>query len=416
MTKIVIVSGIQIINNPRVVKEATALAEAGYEVEVIDAIYDEESNEQINSILQSVRWNHIPVIDVTDGHIKTSLYYLYARLRRKISLLQKQWLNIESPNQLGYFTRRLYRIAKNRKADLYIVHLEQALWVGRKLLEDGCNVAIDVEDWYSEDGLPADRALRPLELMKGCEQFLLQNAAYCTTTSSVLSNALSEAYQCPPPVVIYNSFPLEDRLLVDGQVLDRQDTSLPSIVWFSQTVGPGRGLEQLLAAMKKVKYPYELHIRGTPRKGFEEILLKGLPKEITSHVYFHPQVPQNELLSRLSEHDIGFCGELSDCSNKDLTISNKALEYLRAGLAVIASDTAGHKEVASLVPSGVHIFQQDNLSTLQNELNLLLGDDNALKQAKEASYRGMDTDIDWRISKEKLIDLVFHSLVKDVDS
>jgi glycosyltransferase involved in cell wall biosynthesis len=415
MTKIVIVSGIQIINNPRVVKEATALAEAGYGVEVIGAIYDEDSNEQIKNILQSVRWNHIPVIDLTGGHILTSLYYLYAKLRRKISLLQKQWLNIESPNQLGYFTKRLYRIAKGRKADLYIVHLEQALWVGRKLLEDGCNVAMDVEDWYSEDGLPADRALRPLVLMKECEQYLLRNAAYCTTTSSSLSKDLSEAYQSSPPTVIYNSFPLEDRLLVDGQVLDRQDTSLPSIIWFSQTVGPGRGLEQLLAALQKVEYPFELHIRGTPRKGYKETLLKELPKEVISHTYFHPQVPQDELLSRLSEHDIGFCGELSECRSRDLTITNKALEYLRAGLAMIASDTAGHKEVASLVPAGVHIFQQDNLLSLQNLLNKLLGDNGVLKKAKEASKQGMETDMDWRKSEAIIVELARQFLEKNVD-
>jgi glycosyltransferase involved in cell wall biosynthesis len=415
MTKIVIVSGIQIINNPRVVKEATALAEAGYQVEVIGAIYDKESRERIVKILQSVRWSHIPVIDLSDRHKQTGLYYQYARLRRKISLLQKQWLNLESPNQLGYFTKRLYRIAKNRKADLYIVHLEQALWVGRKLLEDGCNVAIDVEDWYSEDGLPADRTLRPLGLMKECEQYLLRNAAYCTTTSSALSKALSEAYQCPPPTVIYNSFPLEGRLRVDEKILDRQDTSLPSIIWFSQTVGPGRGLEQLLAAMQKVEYPFELHIRGTLRKGYKETLLKGLSKAITSRIYFHPQVPQDELLSRLSEHDIGFCGELSDCRSRDLTITNKVLEYFRAGLAVIASDTAGHKEIASSVPAGVYVFQQDNLSTLQNVLNLLLGDGNEVKQAKEASSRGMDTDLNWRKSEAIIVELARQFLEKNVD-
>jgi glycosyltransferase involved in cell wall biosynthesis len=414
MTKVVIVSGIQIINNPRVVKEATALAEAGYGVEVIGAIYNEESYEQIKYILQSVRWNHIPVIDLTDGHILTSLYYLYAKIRRKISLLQKQWLNIESPNQLGYFTKHLYRIAKGRKADLYIVHLEQALWVGRKLLENGCNVAMDVEDWYSEDGLPADRALRPLGLMKECEQYLLRNAAYCTTTSSSLSKALSEAYESSPPTVIYNSFPLEERLLVDEKILDRQETSLPSIIWFSQTVGPGRGLEQLLAALQKVEYPFEIHIRGTPRKGYKETLLRELPKEVTRHTYFHPQVPQDELLSRLSEHDIGFCGELSECRSRDLTITNKALEYLRAGLAMIASDTAGHKEVASLVPTGVYIYQQNNFSSLQSVLNKLLGDDNALKRAKEASKKGMEADMDWRKSEAIIVELAHQFLEQDV--
>jgi glycosyltransferase involved in cell wall biosynthesis len=415
MTKVVIVSGIQIIDNPRVVKEANALSKAGFDVEVIGAVYDIDSSKRVNKLLHKAQWRHIPVIDLSDGQRITRMRYFLARFQRKISFLKKKWLGIESPNQLGYFTKRLYRIAKSRKADLYIMHLEQALWVGRKLLENSCNVAIDVEDWYSEDGLSADRALRPMGLMKECEQYLLQNAAYCTTTSSALSKALSEAYQCSPPTVIYNSFPLEDRFHVDGQVLDKHDTAIPSIIWFSQTVGPGRGLEQLLLTLQEVDYPFELHIRGTLRKGYKEALVQGLPRVISDNIYFHVQVPQDELLSRLSEHDIGYCGELSDCFSRDLTITNKALEYLRAGLAIIASDTTGHTEVASLVPEGVHIYQQNNISTLDNVLNKLLGEADVLKQAKVASSRGMDTILNWQKSEVKMIELVSRSLVRDVD-
>ncbi len=405
MTKIVIVSGIQIINNPRVVKEATALATAGFDVEVIGAIYDGESAERIDRMLAQVQWRHTPVVDRGSGSSCERLYYLYARVRRKIALLQKKWLNVEGPYQLGYFVRRLYRIAKQRKADLYIVHLEQALWVGRKLLKDGFKVAIDVEDWYSEDGLPADRELRPVRLIKECEHNLLRNAGYGTTTSKVLSEALAEAYNCPPPTVTYNSFPVEDQQLIDGKMLDRRDPEKPSIIWFSQTIGPGRGLEQLMEALKSIDSPFELHIRGNPRRGFKETLLDGFPESLVSHIFFHPQVPQDELLSRLCEHDIGFCGDLSDCRSRDLTITNKALEYLRAGLAVVASDTAGHKEVATMVEAGVMIYEQSNTSSLATVLLKLLTDQSQLKVAKAAALRGLAGELDWDVSAGRVVKL-----------
>lgn len=410
MTKIVIVSGIQIINNPRVVKEATALVRAGYNVEVIGAIFDADSAIRIDRMLSHVKWRHIPVIDmVVRGHGQR-LYYLYARIRRKIALLEKKWLDWENPYQLGYFVKRLYRIAKQRKADLYIVHLEQALWVGRKLLKDGCKVAIDVEDWYSEDGLPADRVLRPIRLMKDCEQYLLQNAVYSTTTSKALSTALTEAYQCRPPGVIYNSFSVGERLDIDGKMLDRSNPAIPSIIWFSQTIGPGRGLEQLVAALKDIDFPFELHIRGTPRPGYESALLEELPESLTSKIFFHPQVPQDELLSRLSEHDIGYCGELGNCLSRDLTITNKALEYLRAGLAVIASDTAGHMEVASVVRTGVVVYQQNNIASLQKILKMLLGELATLEEAKRASRAGMESVLAWPKSEDRLVSFCEHAV------
>jgi len=402
MKKIVIVSGIQIIDNPRVVKEATALANAGFDVEVIGAIYDAASAKRINRMLSQTKWRHVPIID---RGLEVRLYYLYARIRRKIALLQKKWLNWENPYQLGYFVKRLYRIAKQRNADLYIVHLEQALWVGKRLLETGHEVAIDVEDWYSEDCLPADRVLRPIRLLKDCEQYLLQNAVYSTTTSMALSNALAEAYHCPPATVIYNSFPAEGRQYIDGEILDRRNSEIPSITWFSQTIGPGRGLEQLIVALKGIDSPFELHIRGASRPGFKEVLVDGLPVSMAGNIFFHSQVPQDELLSRLSEHDIGFCGELSDCRSRDLTITNKALEYLRAGLAVIASDTAGHQEVATLVASGVFIYQQDSVSSLKRAMQTLLGDEVKLVAAKQASLEGIESVLAWNKSEARLISL-----------
>ena len=47
-----------------------------------------------------------------------------------------------------------------------------------------------------------------------------------------------------------------------------------------------------------------------------------------------------------------------------------------------------------------------------NVLNILLGDNGALKGAKEASRQGMETDMDWQISKGKFINLVSQSLEK----
>lgn len=415
MTKVVIVSGIQIINNPRVVKEADALAGAGYEVEVIGAVFDPDSATRINRLLKHAKWKHIPVIDLSDGRTSAKALFIAARIKRKFWLLAKKWFQIESHRQLGYFVSRLHRLARSREADLYIVHLEQALWVGKRLVEAGKTVAIDVEDWYSEDGLPEDRALRPIQLMKACERYLLNRTVYSSTTSESLAKGLAEEYQCPLPAVVYNSFPSDEKGKIDGKFLDRRNRDIPSITWFSQTVGPGRGLEELVEALDEIDYPFELHIRGTPRRGYVDSLLANRTAATLSSIHFHPQVPQDELLSRLSEHDIGYCGELSDCRSRDLTITNKVLEYLRAGLAVVASNTSGHREVASLQLEGVFIYEQENPESLRSILEYLVINRPWLSNSIYSGKSGLVEQLSWERSEKVLAQLCKTSLNTSVE-
>jgi glycosyltransferase involved in cell wall biosynthesis len=406
LKKVVIVSGIQIINNPRVVKEANALSSAGYDVSVIGAVFDPESRPRIEMLLREARWKHLPVIDLSRGLWDQKLKFLLARVRFRSWRLVKQYLNMEAVGQLGYFPKKLYRMARQESADLYIVHLEQALWAGQRLLRDGFKVAADFEDWYSEDCLAADRRLRPENLLKRCEAILLRDCACTTTTSNALAEALANEYGCEKPALVYNSFPDDHPDSPVKSPMDRENTAIPSITWFSQTIGPGRGLEELTQALATIEAPFELHIRGTPRPGFCEHLKKNLAESQRPNLFFHGQVPQHELPSRLAEHDIGFCGELSEPASRDLTITNKVLECMRAGLAIVASDTRGQLEVASMAPAAVRTYRQNDRTSLTRLLRELLTDRSALNEAKRASREGFIKHFDWPASASRLVGLV----------
>ena len=146
------------------------------------------------------------------------------------------------------------------------------------------------------------------------------------------------------PTVVYNAFPWSDRESIDGLFKDRRDRRLPSIHWFSQTLGHGRGLEDLIAALPLLKHEAEIHLRGKPVSGFENWLAHRVPEAWRGRIKVHGLVSNAELLSRIAEHDIGFAGETPLIRSKDLTVSNKILYYLLAGLAVVASEycrTAG---------------------------------------------------------------------------
>jgi len=147
--------------------------------------------------------------------------------------------------------------------------------------------------------------------------------------------------------VLYNAFPWAERSQIDGKKRDRQNLDLPSLHWFSQTIGPGRGLETLFEALSHLKTPVEIHLRGNYPQSYRQWLEPLVPSQWRDRVFIHPTVPNAELLSRIAEHDIGLALESTDIPSRDLTITNKLFQYLQAGLAVVATNTAGQEEILS---------------------------------------------------------------------
>ena len=90
--------------------------------------------------------------------------------------------------------------------------------------------------------------------------------------------------------------------------------------------------------------------------------------------------------------------------NKDLTISNKILHYLLGGLAVVASDTAGQKEVAEQAPGAVLLYAAENVRALADVLNAFLGSPERLRQAKAAALQAAKETFCWERQEAVLLE------------
>jgi glycosyltransferase involved in cell wall biosynthesis len=282
--------------------------------------------------------------------------------------------------------------------------------VAADLLHGAWRVGIDVEDWFSED-LPMEvRKHRPVRLLRNLERKLLTLGRYSACPSRAMSEALAREFGCPQPTVIYNAFPWSDRESIDGLFKDRRDRRLPSIHWFSQTLGHGRGLEDLIAALPLLKSEAEIHLRGKPVSGFESWIEHRLPEAWRGRIRVHGLVSNAELLSRIAEHDIGFAGETPLIRSRDLTVTNKILYYLRAGLAVVASETAGQREVAGQAPGGVLLYPSGDASALAARLDVLLGSADILSQAKAAALDAAERTFCWERQEEALLESIKRAL------
>jgi glycosyltransferase involved in cell wall biosynthesis len=409
LPRIVILTGNHICHNPRAFKEAEALAAANYDVLWLGGWFDKDRAERDRKLLAEVRWKFQPVCDWTEDW-RGSLTRQRQRLRRKLAATVFERFKIESPEQLGYNVKELSRAALAQPAVLYIAHSESGMWVAQQLLAHGRSVGIDMEDWFSEDMPSESRRGRPVEMIRNLEGTLLTNASYNTCTSRAMSQALVEAYQCRPPTVIYNAFPWSERQNLDGKVKDRRGKSTVSVHWFSQTIAPGRGLEDLFGALPLVEGDVEIHLRGAIDPANENWLERSVAEKWRGSISIHPIVRNDELLSRVAEHDIGLALEPNHPPNKNLTVSNKLLQYLTAGLAVIASNTAGHVEIATETRTAVSLYQAGESQSLAAALNVLIRNGEMMVQAKTDALEAAQKTFAWEKIGEVLVERVRKAL------
>ena len=389
--RVVILSGNHLCHNPRAHKEAVTLTQLGYEVQVLGAWIDRELKEKDRALIAGSSFQFIPVVDFTVHRLNR----VAASAKSKVGEVRRRVLGTTSAWQLGSSIGALKRMATKTHAKLFVAHSEMGMAVAADLLMMGRKVGIDMEDWFSEDLLPEARKRRPLKLLRDLERTLLKHASHRTCTSHAMAEALAAKYGCSLPAVVYNAFPWSDRENIDGLVKDRRNLRLRSIHWVSQTLGFGRGLEDLVTALPLLQYEAEIHLRGRAMPGFAEWLSAQLPSTWRDRVYIHDLVPNHELLSRIAEHDIGFAGEQKFCKSRDLTVTNKILQYLLGGLAVLASDTAGQREIAQQAQRAVHLYHSGNSQGLAAKLNLLLSSPEELVRAKQSAVAAAEDTFCW---------------------
>ena len=392
------------------VKEADALTEKGYEVEVLGRGDLPGWLEQDTFLLKKRTWKFDPIFSRPSLPGKA-----VGKARRHFSHIVFRLFGLESPWQFGPMAAALLKEGRKRDAFLYIAHSEVGMWAAEQLRKEGKRVGVDMEDWFSEDLLPEARRERPIRLLKELEKNLLCHGVHSTCTSEAMADALVEAYGCRRPTVIRNVFPCKDREQLDGKWKDRPgmakwmprndpEAARPkeapvSIHWFSQTIGPGRGLETLFQALAGLEGNWELHLRGN-LKGYEKWLERVCPASVKGKMKVHGLVENEELISRIAEHDIGYAGELGEPPSRNLTITNKFFQYLQAGLAVVASDTAGQKEVADQAAEGIKIFSFSD-KTLKNQI-AMMKEPSSLSAMKKNALQAYNSHFNWEKEKTKL--------------
>jgi glycosyltransferase involved in cell wall biosynthesis len=342
--RIHIVIGGHLCMSPRGQREATVLQEAGYDVTISGIAFDRAMSALDREIMRRQNLRFSPALEICGFGMASQFRRVVARANGRLARARFRRHDAVSPPLLGYGARNLLAACQRKPADLTIVHSEAGLWVASELLQGGHRVGVDFEDWFSRDLPPEEQQDRPVGELARLEGELLHRASYRVASSRAMARALAKEYGVPEPVVVTNAFSWEGRELVDGLLKDRKAGAPLSLHWFSQTVGSGRGLELLFAALPLLHHPVQVFLRGACGRKNRAWLEGTLPEKWRASVKLLAPVPPWELPSRVAEHDIGLALETAAIPNRDLCLTNKFFQYLQAGLAVIATPTEGQRE------------------------------------------------------------------------
>jgi len=147
---------------------------------------------------------------------------------------------------------------------------------------------------------------------------------------------------------------------------------------------------------------------------FDRQLLAALPAEFAARVTILPLVPPLELPTLIAQHDIGLALELTEIPNRDLTITNKILQYLNAGLAIVATPTSGQREVLAQAPGAGKFIELNNPDATATMLDNLIGDRDSLAQAQACARAAAANHYCWEGEAPRLVELVTHALQRSV--
>lgn len=386
-------------SNPRLVKEARALSGAGYKVHLIFTQY-------------------VPYLIPHDQIIlEENPEWTYDCLNRAGKTLKEKWLKyiplfklkLASVKFLSGFlgrdelqtNRNFYwqcRKAIAAKAGLYIAHNLGALPVAAKAASNtNTRYGFDAEDFHRFE-TSNDISSPDVKLKVRIEQKYLPKAAYVTAASPLIAKEYEQLFQKNITVVnnVFDNPDTDSAATKSGKTL--------KLFWFSQTIGPNRGLETSVEALNKISgYDVEFHLLGNLSAGFRKALSDKITGQKEHSLHFHKPVTQYELFKITRQFHLGLASEPGYSVNNDIALSNKLFTYIQCGLAVLLSDTPAQKGFFESYPGIGKLYRKNDVDSLAEAIGFYAKNRNALFEVQKHNLQLAKENLNWEKEKEKFL-------------
>lgn len=402
MKKICIVTTRHISYNPRVLKEADALDAAGYTVVVVTIRNDGKQAEFDDQLMAARKWT-LRTVNFRKDRGEERRYWVYLSVKQRIfQLLSKiglGWGIAERAAEKAFDGLR--DLARVQRADLYIAHHAEALGAAFAAARDNkARFGFDAEDFHTgmeDSNAAANRMIAFLEVK------YLPRCQYLTAASKGIAEAYRDKYGVPMPLVLLNVFPLEN--------LPAGKPGNPiRFYWYSQVIGPNRGIELLLDAANRVTERadngegFEIHLRGRlSSEDYREELRRQYGKAgLWDRIFFHEPILAEKLIGDANRFDVGLALESDVSVNRNICVTNKVFSYLMSRLFIIGTDTYGQKDIFSHFPGAVRICRMGDPEDLAGAMRYCIASDVAVLEGKKSAGRTAEQAFNWEKESEKL--------------
>jgi glycosyltransferase involved in cell wall biosynthesis len=385
-------------SNPRLVKEADALVNAGYAVRVLYSYWAPWASDVDKSILTRAGWT----ARLCGGSPRDQPWqYSCTRLRRKAAGLFPAYL----PAIHRAFCRaynELLSAAIKSKADLYIAHNLGALPVAAEAARRNSSLyAFDAED-YHRGAVPQQELL--FKQICRIEDLYIPQSVYMTASSPHINEKYQGHYADKNIQTIYNVFPKNQHKRITVNKLAK--ISNLKLFWFSQTTGLNRGLQDVLQAMNQMQeFRITLTIMGSTTRSLRNYFNQMLSNKIHLIHFIEPGSPEL-LFEEASKHHIGMAPEPAFSVNNNLALSNKIFTYLLAGLAIIASETASQSKFMQENPAIGLTYPIGDSNKLRQILTLFGNHPNLLWDARNSALNLAFQQYNWDLEQHKFLKII----------
>ena len=382
---------------PRMIKAADALAEEGHDVHVVSTRATEWAAAADEALVQRRRglwrWS---VVDYSKGGAPWTYFASGVRQR-----LARRVIRYGSSRSFGVAAKALARVhtelvraALATDAELFyggtVGGIGATFEAARR---SGRDYALDLEDFYSGDH-PDDPDF--VKLIERVETEVLGGARFLTAASGGISDAYRASYGVEP-VTIHNTFPLP---AAAPEPPPARDTL--KLYWFSQTIGRGRGLDDVVEALKRAGIAAELHLRGNSDPDYVarlQSVVSATAPEL--RLFIHRPLPPDEMTTALTDYDAGLAVELGRSVNNAICLSNKALTYVLGGLALVITETEGQRVLIEDLGEHVIHYVPGDVDTLAEGLKRLATDADFRRRCGEASWAVASRRWHWEHADER---------------
>lgn len=406
MTKrICLVSPGHVASNPRLVKEANALHQAGYDVHIVAGDYMAAIRPLDQTLLAQAPWSYTQVKPGSRWrYLQRRTYQEMARAITRLGWIPHLAIATWAHSPMSY---RLAQVASLYPADLYIGHCLAALpAVAIAAHHHQSRFGFDAEDFHVGELSNTPNNQADITIRDSLERVLLPRCHHLTAASPLIADAYEKRYgiQMQP---ILNVFPLaEAPSNLMGDCLQSKP-STPSLYWFSQTIGTGRGLEAIVQAMGQMHTSLHLCLRGLPAAGYVDYLTQLAESlGVSDRLHWLPPAPPAEMARLAAPHDVGLSLELTDPPNRAICLTNKIFTYLLAGLPVVMSQTPAQEKLAGQLGEAAVLVNVDTPTEIAIKLDNWFASPERVRQARATAWNLGQSVYNWDVEQYRFLSIV----------